>query len=63
MNKKLKIYFKTQQQIAAAIGITQGAVSKWERGLANISAENAAKIEKATGGEITRKELRPDIFE
>jgi DNA-binding transcriptional regulator YdaS (Cro superfamily) len=52
----------TQQQFADLIGKTQGAVSQWLQGHSRISAENAVLIERATGGAVTKEELRPDIF-
>jgi DNA-binding transcriptional regulator YdaS (Cro superfamily) len=41
---------------------TQGLVSQWERGDVVITAERAVEIERATGGQITRSELRPDLW-
>lgn len=55
----------TQAEFAALLvdpPATQGAVSHWETNRNSITAERAAQIEKATGGEITRVDLRPDIF-
>ncbi|MNM28142.1 helix-turn-helix protein [compost metagenome] len=40
---------------------TQGLVSQWEKG-ATISADRAIEIEKATDGEISRSDLRPDYW-
>ena len=51
----------TQQQFAAKIGVTQGRVSHWVKG-ATVPAERCAAIEQATGGRVTRHELRPDVF-
>lgn len=52
----------TQQALASQLGVTQGLVSQWVRGETQITAERALEIEAATGGQVTRQELRPDIF-
>ncbi|WP_291523275.1 Cro/CI family transcriptional regulator [Acidithiobacillus sp.] len=54
--------YGSQDAMAKAIGVSQFAVSKWVRGVGAISAESALLIEHATGGVITREDLRPDIF-
>ena len=51
----------TQQEFAALVGVTQGRVSHWLNG-EKVPAERCVQIEVATGGKITRSELRPDIF-
>ncbi|MFO1351883.1 MAG: Cro/CI family transcriptional regulator [Gammaproteobacteria bacterium] len=45
---------------AKQVGVTHQAVSKWRR--FGVPAERAMQIEIATGGAVTRQELRPDIF-
>lgn len=40
---------------------TQGLVSQWEKG-ATIPAERVVEIERATGGEVPRSALRPDLW-
>ncbi|MDD5279529.1 Cro/CI family transcriptional regulator [Acidithiobacillus sp.] len=59
--KTLSMY-GSQDAMAKAIGVSQFAVSKWVRGVGAVSAESAVLIEHATGGAITREDLRPDIF-
>ena len=53
-----------KRALAAAVGCSEGYLwqmaSNW-RGK-RPSAELAAKIEQATAGEVTRPELRPDLF-
>lgn len=34
----------------------------WERGEVAITAERCAQIERVTGGQISRRDLRPDLF-
>jgi DNA-binding transcriptional regulator YdaS (Cro superfamily) len=50
-----------QVQLAKACKVSQPAVFKWLRG-GRITAENAIKVETATDGQVTRQDLRPDIF-
>ena len=54
--------FGTQKKLAAEIGCTQAAVSKWVRGH-QMTAEYAIAIERATGGKVTAWSLRPDVFD
>lgn len=59
----------SQAQFAEKIGVTQGAVWQWIQWLDNpnkgtrMSAEKAKEIEDRTEGEITRHDLRPDIYQ
>ena len=52
----------TQAELAGKLGITQSMVSQWLTGAVRITAERAVQIEQATLGEVTRAELRPDVF-
>ena len=45
-------------KIANALGISKAAVSKW----VVIPAKRCKQIEKLFHGEVTRVEMRPDIF-
>lgn len=62
----LKTYLKktktTQQALADALGVTQGLVSQWINGVTPITGEQAVKIEEKTQGQVTREELRPDLY-
>ncbi|WP_010323009.1 transcriptional regulator [Marinobacterium stanieri] len=51
-----------QQGLAEACDVSQGMVSGWLHNRYEITWEMAKRIEKATGGSITRYDLRPDIF-
>ncbi|MDY6216696.1 transcriptional regulator [Actinobacillus porcinus] len=53
--KAIKL-LKSQTKLAEVCEVTQGAVRKWLNG-GEYSAKYAARIEKATNGEITAKEL------
>jgi DNA-binding transcriptional regulator YdaS (Cro superfamily) len=58
----------TQEQFAKQIGVSQGLVWQWIERWHNpkkgtrITAERAKEIEEKTRGEITRSDLRPDIY-
>ncbi|WP_018610201.1 transcriptional regulator [Uliginosibacterium gangwonense] len=50
----------TQGKLARRLGVTQGAVSQWLKGVRPIPIERCVEIEQATGGVVTRQELRTD---
>lgn len=50
----------TAVSLASKLGVTPGFVSQWRTGVRPIPIERCAAIEKATGGAVTRKDLRPD---
>lgn len=41
---------------------TQGLVSQWEQGAVSIPPNRWQAIERLTNGEVTREDLRPDLF-
>lgn len=48
-------------KLAATLGVRQNVVSNWRlRG--QPPAERCLAIEQATGGVVTRHDLRPDVF-
>lgn len=51
----------TQEEFAARVGVTQGRVSQWIAG-ERVSAERVLRIEQATQGQVSRYELRPDVY-
>ena len=52
----------TQAALASSIGASQQRVSSWiKRGMA-VPAEFVLPIERATRGQVTRHELRPDLY-
>ena len=53
----------SQRKLAEAIGCSQQHVSFLMHHAKTLSGEIAVKIERATDGQITRHELRPDLFE
>lgn len=50
----------TQTELAGKLGLTQGAISQWLR--KRVPADRVLAIERATGGLVTRHELRPDLY-
>jgi len=52
-----------QASLARAIGVTQPNIWYWLNDGKHVPAEHCASIETATSGEVTRHDLRPDLFE
>ena len=61
----LKTYLKTHKQaeLARVLGVTQGAVHQWANGLTAVAIERCVPIERATGGAVTRRDLRPNDWQ
>lgn len=59
--EKLVKHFGSQRETAKALGVSQGSVSGWIRGIHGCSAVVAMRAEIATKGEIKAKDLCPDI--
>ncbi len=53
----------SQTALARACGVKQGHISNWLRRDKKIKLENALKIERATNGRVTQKDMRPDLFD
>lgn len=52
-----------QSALARAIGVKQAHVWYWlNRMQGKVTAEHVLAIESATGGQVTRSELRPDLY-
>jgi DNA-binding transcriptional regulator YdaS (Cro superfamily) len=51
----------SQSALARAVGKSQPAIYKWTHGKSLPTWQNAIAIERATGGRVTRHEVRPDI--
>lgn len=52
----------SQKKLADAAGLSQQLVSQLCTSSASITAETAVAIERATNGEISRRDLRPDLW-
>ena len=66
LSMDLKTYCKdieTQTSLAGRMGVTQGLVWQWIEGVTRITAERAIQIERVTGGQVGKHELRPDVFD
>lgn len=51
----------SEKKLGDAAGYSQNAIWAAKR-KGQVSAEMAVAIEKATGGQVTKTELRPDLF-
>ena len=49
-----------QALLAQRLGVTAAAVNHWVKGLRPVPIQHCAAIERATGGVVTRQDLRPD---
>lgn len=62
---KLDTYLRreriSQVEFAEKLGVTPGAVWQWCNGY-RMSAEKVLPIERATDGNVTRHDLRPDLY-
>jgi DNA-binding transcriptional regulator YdaS (Cro superfamily) len=52
----------SQAELARRLGVTQGMVWQWLKGVRRVSAEKVLALEEATNGKVTRHEIRPDIY-
>ncbi len=51
----------SQVKLAKILGKRQSSIWNWLKS-GRVAAEYAIPIEQATGGQVTRHELRPDIY-
>lgn len=58
---ELTAFFGGQVAMAKALGVTQGTVSGWVRGVHGCSAEIAFLIERTTDGKFVATQLRPSL--
>lgn len=60
----IQTYLKTNPQqmrvLAQEMGIGVANIYQWMRGIRPVPVERCAVVERLTGGEVTRKDLRPD---
>lgn len=52
-----------QTKFARLLGVSQGLVWQWLEGRTRITAERACQIERLTASQVTRLELRPDLYQ
>ena len=48
-----------QANLSRTLGVTAAAVNQWAKGLRPIPVRHCTAIERATGGQVTRRDLRP----
>ena len=60
--KKAILEVGGQRALAAMLGKKQGQIGNWLHRDKKVPAEVCADIEAATGGKVTRRDLRPDVF-
>lgn len=58
----LEKHHLSQEAFAKLLGVSQGLVWQWIDGRTRVTAERAIDIEEKTGGEVTKHELRPDLY-
>lgn len=51
---------KPQTWLAGQLGLTQGAVSQWLK--KGVPPCRVLAVERATGGKVSRHEMRPDLY-
>jgi DNA-binding transcriptional regulator YdaS (Cro superfamily) len=51
---------RSSTALAKAIGVSPVMVSLWKTGARPVPIERCVAIEQATGGAVTRRDLRPD---
>ena len=61
LEKAIKIV-GSQTALAEACGVKQQHVSYWLHEAKRIPAEQVLSIERATGHQVSRHDLRPDIY-
>ncbi len=59
--KRLVKAVGSQTAIAKALGISSAAVHKWGQ-LGRIPAERVIQLERLAEGQVTRYEMRPDLY-
>jgi DNA-binding transcriptional regulator YdaS (Cro superfamily) len=51
----------SQSELGRRVGVAQGHVWYWLK-TGKVSPLKAKDVERATGGQVTAEELRPDVF-
>jgi DNA-binding transcriptional regulator YdaS (Cro superfamily) len=51
----------SQVELARELGVTKMAITQWRR-RDRIPAERVLRLERLTGGRVTRHEMRPDLY-
>ena len=61
---KLSTFLETygSAKFAQDLGVSKAAVSHWRHNRYRVPADRCIDVERATGGAVTRYDLRPDVF-
>lgn len=62
LDKYLNSAGMSQTELARRLNVTQGMVWQWLNGRRRVSAEQVLSIERATEGQVSRHDLRPDLY-
>lgn len=62
IDKATKRLSTSLEGLGLLLGVTKGAVSQWKGEGRNVPVEHCVSIERATNGDVTRQELRPDDY-
>lgn len=60
MNLDQYLQDKSAADLARTLGVSPVLVSQWRKGSRPIPIERCTQIEAATGGNVTRQDMRPD---
>lgn len=52
----------SQVALASFLGVTKAAVNQWKTEGRQVPPKHCPQIERATGGQVTRQDLRPDDY-
>ncbi|WP_060537008.1 transcriptional regulator [Kingella kingae] len=66
MQKAIKAaaaFVGSQAALARELGVQKATVNAWVKGRNRVPAEKAVQIEQLTNKTVTRKDLRPDLFD
>lgn len=63
MNLSTYLQQVKQTDLAEKLGVSQGLISMWSSGEKRIPILRSIEIERATDGQVTRQELRPDDWQ
>ena len=62
LDSHLRRHGLTRKDVATELGVTPALVSHWITGEVRIPAERAKEVEDWSGGSLTLRDLRPDLF-
>jgi DNA-binding transcriptional regulator YdaS (Cro superfamily) len=62
LNGKYACMERVYEDMSARLGVGTGSVRQWVTGHREVGAKHVLKIENMTGGEVSGKDLRSDIY-